>query len=513
MSRAFNVLDEPWLPVRMTTGEVREVGLLEVFRKVDQVAGLADTAPPSLIAEYRLLLAILHRAMTRAFGTWKDRDRADWLRNGLPIDSIERYLEDLRERFWLFHPEDPFMQVARLEILEATCDKTKPWSQISLASASGNIALLFDHTCEETLLPTSPADALRCLLGFLQCTPGGLVKVIRSADKAGPLANTAAVIPIGNNLRETLCLALHPATLDDHQDLPAWEQPPLALGDLEAEGLPATGPNDRYTRLSRAVLLLPGMDGLVRELRFAAGKALLEDEHSGDPMASFRSGSNGFVRLTFTEGRAFWRDLPALLPDATGQVSKPAPVLSWAASIASEAPSLRQMITAAGLASDKAKLLRWRLESLSLPAIFLEDPDNAQDLRDGLQQLEELHGRLRTLAVRRVGLGLPDPGSKDTRARARALLDASGFTAVFFAEAERKLHDFISLLANGEIDTAWDSWRNAQRLAVDKAWRMVDQVSGQSPKALQAEAKCHGSYLGLLKPLLPQSSIPSEVHA
>lgn len=513
MGRSFNVLDEPWLPVRMVTGEVRELGLLEVFRQADRIAGLADTAPPSLIAEYRLLLAILHRALTRALGTWKDRDRANWYHSGLPVEAIESYLEHWRDRFWLFHPEHPFMQVAALETIEATRDKVKPWSQISLASASGNTALLFDHTCEATLQIASPAEALRCLLGYLQCVPGGLVKTIRSSDKAGPLANTAAVMPVGNSLRETLCLALHPAPVDDHEDLPSWEQPAAALADLEAEGAPATGPNNRYTRLSRAVLLMPEADNRVRELRFAVGKALVEDTHSADPMASFRAGSNGLVRLTFTEGRAFWRDLPALLPDAEGAASRPAAVLAWAASIAPDIGSAQQAIVAAGLASDQAKLLRWRLDSLVVPAVFLEDPENARDLRNALQQLEELHGKLRTLAARRLGLSLPDPDSKDTRARGRAMLDASGFTAVFFAEAERRLHDFLGSLAHGEVDAAWAGWQAAQLAAVRKAWQVVDQLASQSPAALLAEAKCHAGYMSLLKPLLPQSSRPSEVYA
>ena len=33
MTPAFNLLDEPWIPVRSLAGEVREVGLLELFER------------------------------------------------------------------------------------------------------------------------------------------------------------------------------------------------------------------------------------------------------------------------------------------------------------------------------------------------------------------------------------------------------------------------------------------------------------------------------------------------
>ena len=109
---AFNLLDEPWIPVRTLAGEVCEVSLTQVLLEADQIAALAETSPPNLIALYRLLLAVLHRALTTHHGPWKDADRARWYREGLPEAPIRAYLEQWRERFWLFHPEYPFMQVA-----------------------------------------------------------------------------------------------------------------------------------------------------------------------------------------------------------------------------------------------------------------------------------------------------------------------------------------------------------------------------------------------------------------
>src|SRR5690606_22058210 len=114
--------------------------------------------------------------------------------------AMTTYLEKWRDRFWLFHPEHPFVQVADLATAAETGEKFKPWTQIDLASVSGNAPVVFNHSVDTAPGAISPLHAIRTLLGFLQCTPGGLVKVFRDADKAGPLANTAATLPLGESL-------------------------------------------------------------------------------------------------------------------------------------------------------------------------------------------------------------------------------------------------------------------------------------------------------------------------
>ena len=503
METAFNLLDEPWFPARFLSGEVRELGLIEVFKQANVIAAIAETAPPSLVAEYRLLLAITHRALTLSLGSWRDSDRVRWYQDGLPVDALLTYLEKWRERFWLFHPEYPFMQVAALATIEATRDKQKSRNQISLASASGNTPVVFDHSNNLSKKPAQPKLVLRDLLGFLAFVPGGLVQTIRGSDKAGALANTAAVIPLGETLAQTLALALHPSPIDGHEDKPSWERAVLTLSDLEKEGTAVSGPNDRYTRQSRAVLFLSEEEGQVTQLRFAAGFALAEDVQAVDAMASFKSGSKGPVRLTFSEGRAVWRDLSALLPAAEGMLSKPATVLSWACSFDTGIVNKWQPLLVAGLASDQAKLLHWRAEQLLLPAKFLADVENATDLRHAISDAEELHSAVKTVAANRLAAGFPNPTHKDTKSRARSLLDASGFTSLFFNHLEKSLGHYMQLLAEGDIDTANGLWKLVQVNAAKRAWSIVDSLAGKSANALRAEAKYSGRFFNLINPLQP----------
>jgi CRISPR system Cascade subunit CasA len=505
---SFNLLDEPWLPVRFTDGTLREVGLLEVFARANEISSLGETSPPNLMAEYRLLLAITHRAMTRSLGNWKDSDRARWFRNGFPQKAFTDYLEHWRERFWLFHPEQPFMQVAALANAEETRDKYKPWTQISLASACGAAPTLFDHAVDSEPETISPAFATCLLLGFLQCTPGGLIKVIRGSDKAGPLANTAGALPVGCTLHETLCLALHPFSFAASNDLPSWELPALKCDDLAAEAVLATGANDRYTRISRAVLLIREENLSVKWIRFAAGAALLEEPTAPDPMASYRAGFATMVRLSFTEGRAFWRDLPALLPDADGKAALPAAVLSYAGNLNSILGTMRasQSIVVAGIASDQAKLLRWRLVQIVLPTPFLVDLSLANGLRDKIQVSESLHDKLSKLARAMYAATMPDPETKEAYTRAKAILESGPADAMFFAKAERGLANLIKLIAEGQDENAHAHWHRCLVQAAKKMWEVVVRGLGEGPRAICAEAKSYPRLQRLLREYQPEAN-------
>lgn len=511
MSKDFCLLDEPWLPVRLADGRVLELGLLEVFDRSGEIVALAETAPPSLVAQYRLLLAITHRALVTAFSSWRDKDRVRWYREGLPLTEIRAYLEQWRERFWLFHPEYPFMQVAALARAEETREKRKPWTQIALASANGNTPVVFDHAYDAAPAPIRSASAIATLLGFLQCTPGGLVKTLRDADKAGALVNTAAVLPVGQSLARTLCLALHASPrLDAEPDLPSWECEPPTVAALCGDPRLASGPNDRYTRLSRAVLLCREEGDAIRWLHFAAGLALGEDPNAPDPMASFRAGSNGLVRLTFNEGRALWRDLPALVPNA-GEGSQAAAVVQDAVALHRELSPfevVHQPLLVAGLASDQAKLLRWRMEQIALPSSLMLEPDKALHLRERVAAADELFGELKRLATSMLAETMPESNHKDTRSRARSLVESGPLAASYFAAAEQTLPELLHLIGEGLPELAETLWRRTLHQAAEQAWQQLLQGLGSSARALRADARYWPRFHGLLNKQVPCSDNP-----
>lgn len=509
---AFNLLNELWIPVRTLQGEMHEVSLSTALLRSHEYSALAETAPPNLVALYRLLLAVLHRALTTKHGPWRDSDRARWFRNGLPEQPLHDYLTQWHDAFWLFHPEKPFMQVAALAHAPETCDKVKPWTQISLEGACGNTPVMFDHALDNQPRPVPFAAACRSLLGFLQFTPGGLVKTFRDSDKAGPLSNTAAAIPMGANLRQSLLLALHPWDDQRQNDLPAWEQPAPTITELRADPALATGPNDRYTRRSRAVLLLQEPDGEhTRHIRFGAGLGLEDDPNARDSMASYRINKDGkAIRLTFSEGRAIWRELPVLVPDTAGKYSHPAAVLGWASnlydSIGQDTPV---QVLVAGLASDQAKLLRWRAESIQLPVALLTDPIAAQQLRQHIQRAEEIYTQLRRIAATLVANTMPDATHKDTRSRAAIIVFNSPMAAAYYACAERGLPSLMEKLAQTDDEAADTQWRSTLTQAVQLAWSALGQSLGQTPNVLRAQARADSKFRSLLHQLQSQQTAPA----
>src|SRR3990167_2578584 len=471
MSKAFCLLDERWLPVRLSNGSVVEMGLLEVFARSSEIVALAETAPPNLVAQYRMLLAITHRALTRAFSRWDDEDRARWYQEGLPVAEIHAYLEHWRERFWLFHPEFPFMQVAAL----AFCEETRaiyPPGTISVELFFGK-EMFNQEIYQNDAWPAG--RSIRSLLGYLQFVPGGFFpgKKLKVSEKAGALVNTAAILPVGRVLSETLCMALHPHPIETmDEDLPAWERPVLSIADLRQAPLLASGQNDRYTRQSRAVLFIQDEKQNVAGMCFAAGLSLAEDPNAPDPMASFFYGSKGLVRLSFDEARALWRDLPTLLPNPS-KSSQSASVLNYAINLHQcvSFDAVFQQLLVAGLASDQAKLLRWRSEQISLPTSLLLNSEKALYLRQLVSKAEGLFDELRRLAANMQANVLPDSSSKDTRARARSLIEASSFAASYFAEAERALPKILGLIDEYSLEKADLLWRSTLRTAALRSWR------------------------------------------
>lgn len=118
----FNLLDEPWLRVRLPDNSVKEVTLTDALLHAHEYVDLAGEMPTQDAAVLRLLLAVLvtvfYRVDTqgkadpledkqKAFSRWKEL----WQLGSLPEKPIRDYLAQWHDRFWLFHPERPFWQV------------------------------------------------------------------------------------------------------------------------------------------------------------------------------------------------------------------------------------------------------------------------------------------------------------------------------------------------------------------------------------------------------------------
>jgi len=325
----------------------------------------------------------------------------------------------------------------------------------------------------------------------------------------GPLRNSAALIALGDDLSKMLILNLHPYDKNSDSDLPSWEKSSPELSSLGRSTL-ATGNNDRYTRQTRAALFLREPDGYIKRLLFASGQELINDPNAPDPMVSFRQGSQGPVRLTFSEGRAVWRDLPVLVPHKGSGNSAPG-VLDWALSVhvqnGGDITTIDQRFSVAGLSSDQAKIARWRNERIELPLTIIEDYNKRQSLNNLIGKSEELYSCLRTLATSMIAEMMSDSSHKDTRKRARKILDAGLFTGSYFSRIERRVLELIQFLAKGEFDDAETHWNEVLRGSAIQAWTQLTLSMGLSSLAFRSQVKFEPRFYGILKNCCPKPSL------
>ena len=123
----FNLLTEPWIRVRLRDNTVREVSLTEALVSAQDYANLAGEMPTQNAAVLRLLLAVLFTVFSRmdAKGCPRPLEQSDdalerwselWQLGHFPAEPVRDYLEQWKDRFWLFHPTHPFWQVPQAKI-------------------------------------------------------------------------------------------------------------------------------------------------------------------------------------------------------------------------------------------------------------------------------------------------------------------------------------------------------------------------------------------------------------
>lgn len=167
----FNLLDEPWIRVRDDSCQMHEVSLTDALLHAHQYTSLSGELPTQDIVILRLMLAVLHTVFSRVDADGNAAELEDeeeaverwtdlWELGQLPEEPIREYLEKWHERFWLFHPERPFGQVAGL-----ACGTQYGASKLNgEISESGNKVRLFSSYFGEEKTALSYAQAARWLL-------------------------------------------------------------------------------------------------------------------------------------------------------------------------------------------------------------------------------------------------------------------------------------------------------------------------------------------------------------
>lgn len=458
----FNLIDEGWIPVRKCSGERIELGIRDTLLHAKEIEVIEDASPLVVAALHRFLLAVLYRALEGP----TDIDQAKvWFKSGLPAECISAYLEQWRDRFWLFDESYPFFQIPGFEP-----KVWRAWTALAAEHNADNAKVLFDHI-DITRPEAVPAAAAARWLLAAQTFSVSAGKSELSHTGTAPSATAAMVLPLGLQLEDTLLLSLVPqncAVLAT--DLPVWEREPESLVSLKAGAKRAImGYCDRYTWRTRSVRLRGDENGGVCELAFASGVENASKD-SLDPMLSYRiDDKNGKLPIQFKE-RGLWRDFDSLLPDD----AKLAPeVIEHVAALTRvDRARFPSSVMVLGQSNNKAKIEFWRLERFALPEALLGDRSIRSDIHQLLADAEESQQGLwracRCFARDLLSRGERDPDAKDV---SRVVEQMPG-SAIYWSTLEAAFHDvLLGYTSESDPDLIRFTWLKTLRSALLNAWR------------------------------------------
>lgn len=334
----YNLLDEPWVPVRLLDGTITEVGLLELLQRSTDIADLACELPTQNIAIQRLVLAVAYRVATPL-------DAEEWLEQleeGAPIEQMIEYLEKWREHFYLFGGQYPFMQVADLRTPKDTVSGLE-----KVIADVPNGEQFFTTRNGKALERISAAEAARWVVHTQAYDPSG----IRSGAVGDREVKGGKGYPIGpawcghlglvwlkgKNFNETLLLNLVPADAGDLKGVPVTTEWDWCTWEVST---PETSARGNYSRLdpkgtprdlsiprlltwhSRRIKLIGDPSGVTSVVLAQGDKLAPQQMQRYEPQSLWRYSlpqsrdfkQDVYMPSKFKAGRALWRDLPGTLP-------------------------------------------------------------------------------------------------------------------------------------------------------------------------------------------------------
>ena len=353
MTDEFNLLDEPWIPVRpLGIASIRDVSLLDAVLNAHQFAEIVHPSPIVTLVLHRFVIAFLYSA-------FRGPDRLSALERILDRGSfdetvVRQYAAKWRHRFFLFG-DAPILQDPLLaEELRADKEQPLPAEQLRRETALPNGKTLFDHT-----LPGSPSLALAEATRYLIAYQFFGLRDGRGYERS-PVSTGIATYVRGHSLFQTLALNLLPYNTNSPipgtvltDDAPTWEV--KELPDIPPGWLAY------LTRPYRRALLVGDLSGGVFGVYRKAGPGLDNQWRASlrDPWLTYVTRKTGPRAVSLDGRRALWRDSEVLLRALVDRGPDDAKYKRILARIGTHAA-----VEAVGVLASDASISMWRRESL-----------------------------------------------------------------------------------------------------------------------------------------------------
>lgn len=496
----FNLLEEPWIRVRKPDCTMEEVSLTDALLHAHEYAGLAGELPTQDVAVLRLLLAVLQTVFYRVdlegnvSPLTEEEEALDrwgrlWEKKHLPEKPIREYLAAWRSRFWLFHPERPFYQVAALKNgIEFGAQKLN-----GEVSQSENKVRLFSSYAgieKERLSYPQAARWLLYLNGYDE--QGGRPKPGNLPRKGvGWLGQIGYIAITGSSLFETLLRNL--VLLQDGETLygeptPCWENEKVR----EEQSCPLAGIGNQaqlLTMQSRRILL-----EREEEAPFVKGYSLLGGDYiDTEQFAPFieqatlwgktkekKNEPARFYPKSHDRSKQLWREFPVLFQEREPGVLKWNKALTKAEILSRKTPVSLMAVGNIYDPSQKSTVIDSYADSLSLHIDVL----NAQGISQAkvtqeIQSCEKVAGCVGTLAqeIAKSAGGKGEGAAETAKKR-------------FYFSIDQPFRRWLySLDPEGDVDEAVLAWRGqAKQIARQVGQALVEEAG---PAALVG--RCEGN--------------------
>ncbi len=382
---AFNLVDQPWIPVVSQDWQRKDISLMELLTDWGRLKEIHADNPPTTLAIYRFLFAVLHRAYQGP----KDIDHWEEMQQDNGKKAIA-YLEQWRDRFDLFHPEHPFMQDAAIAEKDA--------GEVYLASVlhGNNTSTVFCHEHQWSNAVLTIPEAARLVLRLHNFDTGGRKTGATDSAAVLPMMDAANVLVRGCNLHETLLLNLvaYDPSRDKPcattgEDIPCWER----TYQKPNERIPV-GYIDYLTYQWRRVKLFVEQEQVFR-VALHPGDRLPKDISTSqwECGIAYLKTKKGLMTVRLNSTRSLWRDSAVFLQSA--ETSSRPRILDWIAILKAEAGLIESNLhlQILGLNVDNAKPLGWSGQQFAAPLIYLTDKPLWQCLSQAIA-LAENHQQL-----------------------------------------------------------------------------------------------------------------------
>lgn len=353
--KRFNLLDERWIPVITKENTTGEISIMDALIHADDYASIDCEYPSENFAITRLLIAILYSSIDFDTKHWRQ-----YWNIGFDEQKLKAYADYWHERFYLIHPEYPFMQAPNIMIKD---NRILPLTKLIPNVGDGEV---FYTKSSESVNTLDFATAAGYLLQSLWYDPCGAHpacvgdpregKVASSKGRVYPtmplLGTMTGIICRGRNLKETLLLSAPSSdsqSLSQHYpervvggdtDRPLWEKMPLQVGgsDKNHRTRP-TGVVNCLTFPTRRIRLFSDGDRIDGCIITAGDAVELSQAMSCEQMCAWklvedkeRKGIMVMKPVQRSQERALWRGMSSLLAGKeefeNNQYNRP-PILEW----------------------------------------------------------------------------------------------------------------------------------------------------------------------------------------